>query len=162
MAAILQYLRWEMLLAAVPGTVGFSVSALCKMPSSDAIPFRPPAWVFGVVWPILYALLGIAWFRTAVAFGVISFRSASYLLTTLVLCSWQLVYSCRKDVKNAVFVLLASVLSVAFNVALSNMPERLMLIPLLVWVSFATLMNAYQTTTLSSGSKCSNVYISVA
>lgn len=139
-------IRWELLLAIVPGTLGFSLSAACKMPSSDGIPFRPPGWVFGVVWPILYILLGIAWFRTSVAFGVLSIQSASYLVTSLALCAWQVVYSCRKDVKNAVFVLLSSVLSVAFNVALSERSERLMLIPLLVWVSFATLMNAFQTT----------------
>jgi len=137
-------LKPAMLLAAVPAALGYSLSAACKMPKSDSIPFRPPAWVFGVVWPILYALLGIAWFRTADAFGVVSIPSASYALTSLALALWLVVYSCWRDVKNAVFVLLASVLCVAFNIALSAKPEALMVIPLLVWVSFATLMNASQ------------------
>ena len=136
--------RPELLLAAVPAAPGYSLSAACKMPKSDSIPFRPPAWVFGVVWPILYALLGIAWFRTSVAFGVVSIPSASYLATSIMLALWLVVYSCWKQVKNAVFVLLASVLCVAFNIALSAKPESLMVIPLLVWVSFATLMNATQ------------------
>lgn len=133
-----------MLLAGVPAALGYSISAACKMPKSDDIPFRPPAWVFGVVWPILYALLGIAWFRTAVAFGVLSVPSASYLATSLMLALWLVVYSCWRQVKNAVFVLLAAVLCVAFNLALSTKTETLMVIPLLVWVSFATLMNSAQ------------------
>ena len=133
-----------MLLAGVPAALGYSISAACKMPKSDDIPYRPPAWVFGVVWPILYALLGIAWFRTAVAFGVLSVPSASYLATSLMLALWLVVYSCWRQVKNAVFVLLASVLCVAFNIALSAKTETLMVIPLLVWVSFATLMNSAQ------------------
>ena len=134
--------RPEILLAGVPAILGYSISAACRMPKSDDVPFRPPAWVFGVVWPILYALLGFAWYRTSVTFGALSFPSASYLLTSILLALWLVVYSCWKQVKNAVFVLLACVLSVAFNIALSAKSESLMVIPLLVWVSFATLMNA--------------------
>lgn len=137
-------IRPEMLLVVAPAVVGYSVSAACKMPNSDDIPFRPPAWVFGVVWPILYLLLGVAWFRTSVSFGVVSASSASYLATTLLLSLWIVVYNCKKQVRNAVFVLLATVLSVAFNIALSAKSEKLMVIPLIVWVSFATLMNAAQ------------------
>ncbi len=138
-------LRPELALVAVPAAVGYALSAACRMPSSSDIPFRPPAWVFGVVWPILYLLLGVAWFRTAVAAGTLTFRSASYLLTTALLGLWLVVYSCMRNTKGAVFVLLASVLSVAFNIALSGPVERLMLIPLMVWLCFATLMNAWQT-----------------
>lgn len=146
MSGLIDMLRWEMLLVPVPGALGYTMAAICDMPSSDGIPFRPPAWVFAVVWPILYLLFGIAWFRTAVGFGVLSFQSASFALTTVMLTLWSVVYSCRKKVKNAVFVLLASVLCASFNVALAAKPEQLMVIPLLVWLVFATLMNAFQTT----------------
>jgi tryptophan-rich sensory protein len=138
-------LRPEIVLVAVPAAVGYALSAACKMPSSADIPFRPPAWTFAVVWPILYVLLGVAWFRTAVCLGFMTIGSASYLLTTLLLGLWLVVYSCMRQTKNAVFVLLASVLSVAFNIALSGPGERLMLLPLIVWLCFATLMNAWQT-----------------
>jgi tryptophan-rich sensory protein len=138
-------LRPEGVLVAVPAAIGYAVSAACDMPKSDVIPFRPPPWVFGVVWPALYLLLGVAWCRTAVSAGALSAASASYLLTTLLLGAWLVVYSCRRDTKNAVFVLLASVLSAAFNIALSAPAERLMVLPLIVWLSFATLMNAWQT-----------------
>lgn len=136
--------RWEMVLLAVPAVAGYAASAACRMPSSDDIPFRPPRWVFGVVWPVLYTLLGLAWYRTAVRFGAVGWASATYLLTTLLLTAWLVVYSCMRRVRESVWVLLASVLSVSFNVALSGGPEALMVIPLLVWASFATLMNAWQ------------------
>ena len=136
--------RWEMVLVALPAVAGFSLSAACKMPRSDEIAFRPPGWVFAVVWPVLYALLGVAWYRTAVAAGAFSFPSAAYAATVLALNLWQVVYSCKGQVKNAVFALLASVLCAAYAIALSKAPERLMLLPLLVWLSFATLLNAQQ------------------
>lgn len=138
-------LRPEAVLVAVPGALGYALSAACVMPKSADIPFRPPPWVFGVVWPVLYLLLGIAWFRTAVAAGALSAASASYLLTTLLLALWLVVFSCMRQSTNAVFVLLAAVLSAAFNIALSGPAERLMLLPLVVWLSFATLLNAWQT-----------------
>lgn len=137
-------LRWEMALAAVPAAAGYATSAICRMPPSDDIPFRPPRWVFAVVWPVLYALLGFAWYRTAVAFGAAGLASASYALTTALLTAWLGVYSCQRRAREAVFVLLASVLAISFSLALSAKAEALMLIPLLVWASFATLMNAWQ------------------
>ncbi len=140
-------LRWEMLLAAAPAAAGYSISAVCKMPrkGSDDIPFRPPPWVFMVVWPVLYALLGFAWYRTAVTSGAVSLPSAAYAATVVALNVWQIVYSCYENVKGGVFALLGAVLCAAFTVSLSGDVERLMVIPLLVWLSFATLLNAQQT-----------------
>ena len=140
-------MRWELALIAVPAILGYSISWWCKMPKgdSDRIPFRPPAWVFGVVWPVLYLLLGTAWYKTAVHRGAVSWASSTYLATSLLLALWLVTYSCLRQTKNAVFVLLASVASVALNMALSRKTEQIMLIPLIVWVSFATLMNAWQT-----------------
>ena len=31
------------------------------METGKDIPFRPPGWVFGVVWPILLLLIGYSW-----------------------------------------------------------------------------------------------------
>jgi len=58
-----------------------------------------------------------------VSAGFLSFSSSSYLLTTALLGLWLVVYSCLRQTRNAVFVLLASVLSVAFNLALSGPAE---------------------------------------
>jgi benzodiazapine receptor len=136
-----------MLVAALPAALGYGASLACRLPrgSSDGVPFRPPPWVFGAVWPVLYALLGLAWYATASSGGLWGWASLAYAATTALLTLWQVTYSCLRRTREAVFVLLASVLSTSYCVALSGRRERLMVIPLLVWTSFATLMNAWQT-----------------
>lgn len=140
-------MRWEIILAFIPAASGYALSSACDMPPSNDVPFRPPPWVFASLWPVLYLLLGAAWFLTATDRGVISFQSLTYLLTVVALNCWLVVYSCLRQKKNGVFVLLATVLCVAYNILVSGSAERAMLIPLAVWVSFATLMNAWQTAT---------------
>lgn len=54
-------------LVLVPAAAGFAASAACPMRKNDGktIPFRPPAWVFGFIWPVLYITFGAAWFLAA-------------------------------------------------------------------------------------------------
>lgn len=60
---------WRIALITVPAVVGFGTlsgwlsNSGYGNPWFDALEkpfFMPPGWIFGVVWPILYALLGIA------------------------------------------------------------------------------------------------------
>lgn len=132
-------------LAIVPGATGYAMSAVCPMrsgASGGSVAFRPPPLTFAIVWPILYVLLGISWFRVAGKTGVLGAASAAHLAVVLVLNAWIWVYSCREDKRNAVFVLLASVLVTGTAMLLSGLVETLLLLPLLVWLNFATLMNA--------------------
>ena len=50
------------------------------------IPFRPPSWVFGVVWPILLILIGYSWTLRP---GLTNY----YLLLTLLLSTWSIFYA---------------------------------------------------------------------
>ena len=47
------------------------------------IPFRPPSWVFGVVWPVLLLLLGYSWTLRP---GLTNY----YLILTLLLSTWSI------------------------------------------------------------------------
>ena len=48
-----------------PMVAGYGVSKFCKMGKSGVnIKFRPPPYVFGIVWPILYILLGLSWIHS--------------------------------------------------------------------------------------------------
>ena len=42
---------------------GYLTANICPMNSNSGskIKFRPPGYIFGIVWPILYLLLGAAW-----------------------------------------------------------------------------------------------------
>ena len=48
-----------------PMIIGFIVSSQCKMgkDSGKSIKFRPPGYIFGIVWPILYLLMSISAYR---------------------------------------------------------------------------------------------------
>ena len=50
----------------LPLVSGYTVSAFCAPTKSAAsnIKFRQPSWIFGIVWPILYILIGLAWINS--------------------------------------------------------------------------------------------------
>lgn len=124
-----------------PAITGFGASLICKMDedSGKSVKFRPPAWVFGVVWPILYILLGLSW---VVASRKDVVNSVYYSLLTALLVTWIFVYSCNNDKKNAVFVLLASVMTAIACFSVGSKKSRLLISPLIGWLLFAMLMNA--------------------
>ena len=50
----------DVIIFLIPLITGYFMSAICPMKKGEAgsnVPARPPGWVFGVVWPILYLLL---------------------------------------------------------------------------------------------------------
>ena len=57
------------------------------------------------------------------------------------LAVWIVVYACRKDKKNAVFVMVAILLSIAMLMVLIPKTSQLMLVPLGVWILFALLLS---------------------
>ena len=103
--------------------------------SAAEVPLRPPGWVFGVVWPILYVTTGLAWQRS---------RLDSMFVSLLVLlCAWLVVYSCRGKKSKARYVLaVATLLSWRITSKLrASGGGYLMTLPLSVWLAFATYLN---------------------
>ena len=51
---------------ATPLTIGLIVGSICRIkPDSGAsIPARPPGYLFGIIWFIIYILLGVSWAMT--------------------------------------------------------------------------------------------------
>lgn len=121
-----------------PMFAGFVVSSFCKMKRSGVnIKFRPPPYVFGIVWPILYVLLGLSWIQSK------QNKTADrlfFILSTL-LAYWLVVYSCYNDKKNAVFVMLSILLCISLLLAIISKKSQLYLIPLGVWILFALLLS---------------------
>lgn len=134
-----------MLVAALPAALGYGATALCPVGENNSgaeIPFRPPAVVFGVVWPVLYGMLGWSMY---LALGRPAALAAHVALVAM-LTAWIPLTSCQGRIREGVWLLLASVLACLYAVALD--PGRrtaLLLLPLATWLSFATLMSAFQT-----------------
>ena len=53
--------------------------------SGKNVPFRPPGWVFGVVWPILYFTTGFAWSSSK--------KDYLFSMITALCCLWLYIYS---------------------------------------------------------------------
>ena len=113
--------------------------------------FYPPGWAFGVVWPILYALLGAAAALVYLA-GRDGGASAGRVWTALALFGVQLVVNVawspvfwgleRADLGLVVLAVLLP-LVVATIRAFDRVDRRAaaLLVPYLAWVCFATALN---------------------
>ena len=123
-----------------PMVAGFVVSKFCKMERSGVnVKFRPPPYVFGIVWPILYILLGLSWINSNPDKNM-NLEVMFFVLSSL-LAYWIVVYACQKNKKNAVFVMLAIVLNIALLMVQIPKKSQLYLVPLAVWIFFAMLLS---------------------
>lgn len=122
---------------------GYATVYFCpiKKNSANNVKFRPPAFVFAIVWPILYLMLGYAW--------LISKKySLIYFLLTISLCFWIIVYACQKNKKLAIFLLLFSIFLAFTCYTLSLKFSKLLLLPLIVWLNFALLLNVFEVSSI--------------
>ena len=135
--------------------VSFIAASIGAAASIQAGPFysqlirpdwAPPAWVFGPVWTTLYALMGIAaW----LVWRVGGFRAAQSALTLFLaqlainaLWSW-LFFAWHRGALAFVDILLLWALIVATLIAFWRIRALAgaLLVPYLLWVSFATALN---------------------
>jgi len=127
----------------LPSIIGYSTSFLCKMDkkAGDVVKFRPPPIVFGIVWPILFLLLGISF---AIAMRNCNNKELclfSYILVILSLALWIYMYSCKKSSKGSSWVL---ILALAFGLICftqGNEISKILITPLIAWAIFAMIMN---------------------
>lgn len=109
--------------------------------------WTPPNWLFGPVWTVLYALMAVAAWRV--------WRSGPAARTALPLAvwgvqlalnfAWSLLFFGRHDIGWALADIAALWLAIAATIALFgriDRPAAWMLVPYLVWVSYATALNA--------------------
>jgi tryptophan-rich sensory protein len=132
--------------------LAFAAAVVGAVASADAAnfyaqlvkpPWAPPAWVFGPVWSILYALMGVAawlvWRSPRPARGALWLFVAQ--LAANALWSW-LFFAWRLGALAAVEVLVLLALIAASVLAFwrSSRTAALLLLPYLLWVAFASLL----------------------
>lgn len=122
--------------------IGYLVSLKCKMNNNSAssVKFRPPSYIFGIVWPILYLLIGSAWIQ---ATDTISHRDCTDLLfisLSLLLGFWIIVYACMENKLGSLYVMFFIILNLLYLMILIPQKSRLLLAPLCVWLAYATLI----------------------
>jgi tryptophan-rich sensory protein len=132
--------------------MGYTSALFCGVnkDSGKMVKFRPPAIVFSIVWPILYLLLGISWFLARKQLIV----DIMYLSLNLILCLWLYVYSCRKDKKNAIYVIVLSMVFALFCYTVcEDVLGKLAIVPLIGWLFLATLINIFEVETIKDEDK---------
>ena len=145
--------RWRGLVAWLAVTmVAATLGALASMNAAEryaalTLPsWAPPPWVFGPVWTVLYAMMGIAAWRVWLDHGWQGARGALslYLFQLVINALWTWLFfgwELRGWATAEVFLLLGmvAVLQVQFT-RLNTLAGRLLL-PYLAWVSFASILS---------------------
>jgi benzodiazapine receptor len=126
----------------------FTVSAIPEWYNLIAKPdFAPPNWIFGPVWITLYALMGIAAFliwqkglhhkKVKVALG---FFIAQLILNSL----WSVIFFGGKSIGWGlieIIVLWFAIVATLVDFYKISKPAGALLIPYLLWVTFAVYLN---------------------
>tara|TARA_Y100000591_G_C21737653_1_gene647533 strand:- start:596 stop:1111 length:516 start_codon:yes stop_codon:yes gene_type:complete len=149
----------------LPMILGYTTSSMCwkgnnKRSAGESVVFRPPSYVFGIVWPILYIMLGVSWILSTQSVGTrtganrgrgkmvgSSIRSMSeigYVSISLLLALWIVVYGCRNRKVWGVYVIVLTLGSIIFTMNVVGIYSRLLLTPLLTWLFLALLMNVFE------------------
>lgn len=138
----------SILICEAAGLIGsvFTISSIPTWYSSLVKPsFSPPNWVFGPVWTLLYALMGISayWiYKNAgkSAKSALTVFSIQLLLNVL----WSVAFFGVHSPPLGMLVILLLWCSIAWTMLAFYRIDRkagLILVPYLVWVSFASLLN---------------------
>jgi tryptophan-rich sensory protein len=110
--------------------------------------FNPPNWIFAPVWTLLYVMMAVAVWR--VATGPADDESRRRAVLTFVgqlglNAIWSPAFFGLESPRLALFVILALLSALALTTVVFFRIDRLagiLLLPYLVWVAFATVLNA--------------------
>jgi tryptophan-rich sensory protein len=110
--------------------------------------FTPPDWTFGVVWPILYVMMGISAFliwimgfdktEVKVALGIFALQLILNGLWTPIFFGLHLIGLALVEI----IVMWAAILLTIISFWKISKPAALLLLPYIFWVSFAIVLNA--------------------
>jgi len=146
-----------LLLGTLSGALWTTTADMWWYQDLDKPPLNPPDWVFGVVWPILYVLLGLSLAMVLHAKGAEKRPRALALFTLQLLLNfaWSPVFFAMHKLDLALSLIAAMVVG-AFALILVIWRIRvvagLLLYPYLAWLMFAAMLN-YQILMLNPGAE---------
>ena len=110
--------------------------------------FTPPDWTFGVVWPVLYVMMGISAFliwnmdistrQVKVALGIFALQLILNGLWTPIFFGLHLIGLALVEI----IMMWAAILLTIFAFWRVSKAATLLLLPYILWVSFAVVLNA--------------------
>lgn len=136
---------------AVPLIVGIVSSMLTRgqMMSFNEMnkpPLAPPAWLFPIAWTILYVLMGIASYLIIKSDSKYKVAAVALYISQLMMNAiWSPVFFNMQNYMAALGVLLSMWTTIIILAILSwfiNKKITLLLLPLILWTTFAAYLNA--------------------
>jgi tryptophan-rich sensory protein len=116
--------------------------------SINKSPLTPPNYVFGIVWPLLYVMIigsGVDFFsqtnKETLTTGLVL-----YTLQWILNLSWSPLFFRYKQISLSLLVILSLVATVIGTIYVFGTQSTLsawLLVPYLVWISFASYLNGY-------------------
>lgn len=148
----LRKLAISLLLPFLVGAIGslFTVAEISGWYATLTKPsFNPPNFIFGPVWTLLYFLMGIAFYdiwtkhtpKSSNWLGAVTFFLLQLVLNTL----WSIVFFGMHEIGIAlliIVILLMMIVLCIISFARISRRAGILLVPYLLWVSFATILNA--------------------
>ena len=103
--------------------------------SGQQIWFRPPPYVFAIVWPLLLILIGYSWYLRPKL-------SYYYAFLTFLLSTWSILWAYSKlySLPNIICTLFFTLYLIFLKYSKKS---STLLIPLFLWLSFASVLNFY-------------------
>lgn len=108
----------------------------------------PPNWLFGPVWTTLYALMGVAlylvWTNTSTTLGARRIAIKVFFVQLVLNVFWSFIFFGTQEIGWALVEIIAlwlSILASIITFVRVSRPAAWLLIPYLLWVSFATYLN---------------------
>ena len=103
--------------------------------SGQQIWFRPPPYVFAIVWPLLLLLIGYSWYLRPNL-------SYYYAFLTLLLSSWSILWAYSK--LYSLFNIIITLIFTLYLIFLKySKKSSYLLVPLFLWLCFASVLNFY-------------------
>jgi tryptophan-rich sensory protein len=145
-------IRWALftvplvlLLGFLSGQVGSNAKSAWFQSLVKPAIFPPPIW-FGIVWSILYVLMGVALAMVCAAWGARGRTAAivAFAVQLAVNLAWSPVFFAMHQIKAGLVVIAVLDVLVVITVVLFWRVRRvaaLLLLPYLAWIAFATLLN---------------------
>lgn len=109
--------------------------------------FSPPNWVFGPVWTTLYILMGISYYLIWESNTKQKYKAIKIFLVQLVLNAlWSIIFFGLRNPGLALVEVVALWITIVLTIKLFypiSKSAAYLLIPYLLWVSFASILNLF-------------------
>ncbi len=111
--------------------------------------FQPPPWLFGPVWTLLYAMIGVSvalvWDQEDVSSGQRSSALMLFVFQFVLNLIWSPVFFKMHALVGALVIIVNLIFMIVLTMRAFgkiNTTAKYLLIPYLCWVCFATILNA--------------------